>query len=88
MGDDVDAPHSAEFNLDPTLPLKELIIIILNKYQLASVATPMVYWICRINRIHVATIMVTEELVRKINFVEDSVVEFSPTNQVHFKYTY
>ncbi len=62
--------------------------MILNDYQLASVASPMIYWICKINQVHVATIIVTDNLARKIHFKENNVVEFSSMNKVHFKYTW
>lgn len=88
MGDDTDAPHYMELSLESTLPLKELISIILDKYQLASVASPMVHWICKINNVHVATVTVTDVSYSKINFEEDCVVEFSSINKVHFNYTY
>ena len=88
MGDDADAPHHAEFSLETTLPLKELIITILDNYRLASVASPIVYWICKINNVHVATIIVTDSSYRQIDFEENFIIELSSMNQVHFKYTF
>ena len=88
MGDDVDAPHYAKLSLESNLPLKELVTTILNKYQLASVASPKVYWICKINGIHVATITVTEDLCRSIQFEEGCKVHLDLLNSVHFKYAW
>ena len=88
MGDDVDAPHYAALSFEATLPLKELVILIVDSYQLASVASPLIHWICKINNIHVATVKVTDGIYRKINFEENVLIEFSSINQVYFKYTW
>lgn len=88
MADDIDAPHCVELGLESTLPLQALITIILNDYQLPSVASPMIYWICKINQRHVATIIVADNLATRIHFEESNGVEFSSMNKVHFNYSW
>ncbi len=86
MGDDANAPHRVELDLDNPLKnnddLHKLIVEILTKYHLASV-TGKKCWFCSINDVYVAKIVVQDNK-KTIELVTEIDVTFLKTNKVYF----